>query len=426
MSAVDPASPRRDLDLVLFGATGVTGRLVARHLAARAPRLRWALAGRDLARLAAVRDELRVDVALLTADASSASAAHDVAARARVVCSAAGPFGKLGLALVRACAEHGTHYCDVAGEPLFLRASIDAVHARAHATGARIVHACGFDSVPSDLGVHALHRHVASRGDALASTRYRVVALRGALSAGTLATLVEQYAASSDPETRARLDDVHLLDPDVPPDRRVAHRDPMGPRLDRDTGRFTAPFVMAPINTRVVRRTDALLGYAYGPAFRYDEALDIGPGPLGLARATAIGSALASLYAVAVNPLSRAAAARLLPLLGTTPADGAGFRVEIRADTVWGRRVRAVVAAPADPGYEATAWFLGESALSLAHDPLATPGGVTTPAAALGETLPARLRDVGLTLRVEVPVLRSLSPGRASRTTRPASGSIRP
>jgi short subunit dehydrogenase-like uncharacterized protein len=402
----------RDLDVVLFGATGFTGRLVAEYLARRGPALRWALAGRSHHRLAALRDELAaVDPAaaslpLLVVDSADAAAVHAVVRRARVVCTTVGPYGALGMPLVAACAAQGVHYCDVTGETPFIRAAIDAHHARAAATGARIVHCCGFDSVPSDLGVHLLHRHLAAQGDRLRAARTRVVRLRARPSRGTAATLLDLYAQSAAPTHRDLLADPYALDPrDAPP--RPPQRDQLGPRLDADTQRWTAPFVMAPINTRVVRRSNALLGFAYGRGFLYDEALDTGPGYAGFVGAAAVSAALASLYTVAVVPPAHAVLARLLPWLGEGPDEderrGGFFRLEIRAESVGGRRLRAVVEADGDPGYDETAKMLAESALCLAEDPLDTPGGVLTPAVAMGGSLVARLRAAGVGLRVEVP-----------------------
>ncbi len=408
-----PGSPcPPDFDLVLFGATGFTGRLVAGYLARRAPSLRWALAGRSPARLAALRDDLgRIDpnvrdLPLLRVDLADPAAVDAVVGRTRVVCTAAGPYSALGTALVAACAARGVHYCDVAGETPFVRASIDAHHTRAAATGARIVHCCGFDSVPSDLGVLLLHRYLAARHDRLRVAHTRVVRLRAQASAGTAATLLDLYARSVDPADCDLLADPYALDPRDAP-ARPPQRDQLGPRLDPDTGRWTAPFVMAPINTRVVRRSNALAGFAYGRDFLYDEALETGPGPAGFMGAVTVSAALASLYAAAVVPPARALLSQLLPWLGEGPdpaARGRGFfRLEIRAQSVAGRRLRAVIEADGDPGYDETAKMLAESALCLAHDPLACPGGVLTPAFALGTALVARLRATGMGLRVEVP-----------------------
>lgn len=396
----------RELDLVLFGATGTTGRLVAEHLARARPSLRWAIAGRDARALAATRETLSaIDPALralplVVADARDADAMGALARRTRVACTTVGPYAQRGLALVAACAAEGTHYCDVTGETPFVRASIDAFDERARASGARIVHCCGFDSIPSDLGTWLLHEHLTSIGDRLVSARLRVVRLRGAISAGTLATMIALFAAAADPRVRALLEDPYALDPRGGP-AGPALRDQRGPRLDEDTGRWTAPFVMAPINTRVVRRTSALLGRA----FHYDEALETGDGPIGLARAIAVSSALATLYGAALVPASRALLESLLPAFDD-PDDGrrgGAFRIEIRADGAAGAVARAVIEGERDPGYEETAVMLGESALCLAGDELSSPGGVTTPAVAMGSALARRLRGAGMRLSIQTP-----------------------
>ncbi len=399
------------LDVILFGATGFTGRLTAAYLARRSPALRWAIAGRNRARLAALRDELAAidpaarSIELLVVDCTDVDAVDAVVRRTRVACTAAGPYDVLGMPLVAACAARGVHYCDVTGETPFIRASIDAHHDRAVASGARVVHCCGFDSIPSDLGVLLLHRHLAAHGDRLRAARTRVVRLRARASRGTAETLLDLYARSVGAD-RDLLADPYALDPRDAP-ARPAQRDQLGPRLDADTDRWTAPFVMAPINTRVVRRSNALLGFAYGRGFLYDEALDTGPGYAGFVAATAISTALASLYAAAVVPPSRALLSRLLPWLGDGPdADerqSGFFRLEIRADSTGGRRLRAVVEADGDPGYDETAKMLAEAALCLAEDELDSPGGVLTPAVAMGASLAARLRAAGMGMRVEVP-----------------------
>ncbi len=291
------AAADKDFDLVLFGATGFTGRLVAEVLTERNPRLRWALAGRSRDKLEAVRADLAAiapaaaSIPILVGDSLDPSSVDALVRRARVICTTVGPYAKYGAPLVAACAAHGVHYCDLTGETHFVRASIDAHHDRAAETGARIVPCCGFDSIPSDLGVLMLHEHLAKQGKRLGEAHYRVMKMKGGPSGGTIASVLEVAAAARTPAVRRVLADPYALDPKGTP-RGLDVRDSMGPRRDPDTGRWTAPFVMAAINTRIVRRSNALLGHAYGEGFRYDEAVDTGPGPRGLARA--VGSPPAS------------------------------------------------------------------------------------------------------------------------------------
>jgi short subunit dehydrogenase-like uncharacterized protein len=400
----------RDLDLVLFGATGYTGRLVAEVLAQKRPRLAWALAGRDRAKLERVRAELAaaypglVEPPILVADALDATAVGAIAARTRVVCTTVGPFSRYGSALVAACAEHGVDYCDSTGETPWVRAMIDAHHARAAATGARIVPCCGFDSIPSDLGVLALHDELVARGDRLAEAHYRVRHMSGGMSGGTAASVLAILEQARDPKVRRVLADPYALDPPGAP-RGPDRGDSMGPRRDADTGRWTGPFMMAAVNTRVVRRTNALTDFAYGRDFRYDEAIDTGRGAAGLARAAAMTAGLGMLVAAAATGPGRKLVERLVPAPGQGPSAEArehgSFRIEIRGVSTGGARLRAIVAGQRDPGYGETAHMLAESALCLAEDELPARGGLLTPASCMGMKLVERLRAAGMTIRVE-------------------------
>lgn len=399
----------RDFDLVLFGATGFTGRLVAEHVVRRRSGLRLALAGRSRHKLERVRDDLATmdasarDLPLLLADALDPAAIGAIAGRSRVVCTTVGPFARVGRELVAACVEHGTAYCDSTGETHFVRAMIDQHHARAVETGACIVHCCGFDSIPSDLGVLVLHHELAARGKQLAEAHFRVLSAKGGVSGGTVASMFALAEEARDPAVRRLLADPYALCPGAA--RGPDGGDSLGPRRDADTGRFTGPFVMAAINTRVVRRSNLLLDFAYGQAFRYDEAVDMGKGPLGLARAAAMTAGLGAVLAAAAFRPTRRLAARLLPAPGEGPSPEArergSFAIEIRGVATDGERRRVVVSGRRDPGYGETAVMMGESALCLAEDALPERGGVLTPASCMGMTLVERLRAAGMTFRVD-------------------------
>lgn len=411
------AGTERDHDIVLFGATGFVGRLTAHHLAAHAPEgVRIALAGRSPERLAAVRAGLPGTAAhwpLVTADALDPRAMARLAARTRVVCTTVGPYATYGMPLAAACARAGTHYCDLAGEVLFVRASIDGNHAAASASGARIVHACGFDTVPSDIGVLLTARTAAAAGDGtLGEALLHVRSLRGGVSGGTLDALRTQAAAvGRDPALRGIVADPYALSPDRPaepaarapvpraggPAHRLARRAPV--RLDATTRRWVAPFVMAPFNTRIVRRSNALANWAYGRELCYDEVVDTGAGPLGALRAGATALAIGGFLAGMSFGPSRRLLDRMLPKPGQGPSPEAQangrFVLEIEARATTGARYRTRIAAPYDPGYSGTAIMLGQSALALAVDPPAVRqrgGGVLTPATALGLPLADRLR----------------------------------
>ncbi len=416
-----PSTADRPLDLALVGATGYTGRLVAAYLAPRAGGLRWAVAGRDGARLDAVRAGAAPGAERRVLDLHDPEQAAALAREARVVCTTAGPYLLHGRALVAACAEHGTAYADLTGEVPFMRETIDRHDGTARRSGARIVPACGFDSIPSDLGVLALHDHAAQAGERLVAARYRVVRMRGGVSGGSAASLRVIGEAARDPAVRRLLADPHALDPreadahaldprGVAPSGTGPVADRHLPRRDPATGRWLAPFVMATINTRVVRRSNALAGFPYGRDFRYEEVVDAGAGARGALRAWGIAAFLGVATALARSGAGRALLARVSPKPGTGPSDatraGGSFEIVLEGTTATGRTLRYAVAAPLDPGYGATAVMLAESALLLAQTAGSgeRPGGVLTPATALGLPLVARLRAAGFRFEpLEVP-----------------------
>ena len=403
----------REHDLVVLGATGFVGRLLAAYLAKHAPAgVRVALAGRSRDQLESVRGSLPASAhtwPLILCDVTDPAQVADLAASTRVVVTTVGPYARYGLPLVRACAEAGTHYADLTGEVLFVREAIDIAHETAVRTGARIVTACGFDSIPSDLGVHLLHREAERLGlGGLGDTTLLVTGLSGGYSGGTIDSMRSQMEALEADPSRKRV----VFDPFALSTQRAAEPDRSGQRdtmyvfRDALTGRWTAPWVMATYNSRIVRRSDSLLDHAYGPAFRYREAVGFGRGTQGRLQAYALAAGLGTAFAAMSNRYTRSVADRFLPSPGEGPdekaREGGHFRVELRTTTERGRRLLAVVAAKGDPGYAATAVMLGESALCLTldGDRLRPGGGVLTPAVAMGDTLVERLRIAGMTLTV--------------------------
>lgn len=398
----------RPYDIVLFGATGFTGRLVARHLADE-PGLAWALAGRNRDKLEALRTELArerpalKDLPILVADTQRPEEIAAVVQTTRVVCTTVGPYDLLGEPVVAACAEHGTHYCDLTGEVPFIRRMIERYHDLAMARGARIVHCCGFDSIPSDLGTFALQREVVARYGAPATrVRFTMKKARGGFSGGTVASLVNVVERMKDPALRKVVGHPYALNPEG--ERTGSDRgDGMKPERDPATGRWLGPFLMGPVNTRVVRRSHALAGFPWGRGFRYDEVMDFGPGLSGLAKATGVGVGLvAFLMAMGVPPLKRLLEAKVLPAPGDGPSEDLiknGFFVAELTGEVDGRVVKMQVRGEGDPGYGATSKMLAQSALCLAQDPPAgtLPAGVLTPSIAMGEALIKRLATVGIT-----------------------------
>lgn len=408
----------RPHDLVLFGATGFTGQLVAEYLArARPARLRWALAGRSRQKLERVRaglvaiDPLLATLPLLVADSADEAALVAIAAATRVVCTTVGPYMLHGRELAAACATNGTHYCDLAGEVPFIREVIDRWHAAAEKSGARIVPSCGFDSLPSDLGVHLLAEHFAARGLRLGEAKLYVEVMKGAGSGGTVASMLNLLeAARRDPALRRLLGDPYALNPDRTQGRGPDRGDQVGFKWDDDAKGWTAPFVMASINTRVVRRSNALRDFAYGRDFRYAEVSAFKSGPRGLARAAGTSAGVIAFVWLGGKSLTRSLLRRVLPAPGEGPSqqerDSGFFRIRIRGRSAPNASAEAehasvLVEGKHDPGYGETARMLGEAALCLAFDELPARGGVLTPASCMGTHLVERLRAMGMTWRVE-------------------------
>ena len=410
----------RELDVAVFGATGFTGRLVAGYLAAHAPGgVRVGLAGRSEKRLADVRSQLPAAASawpLLVADSADPAALAALARAARVVVSTAGPYRRQGLALVEACAAAGTDYADLTGEVLFIRDSIDRCHQTAAGAGARIVHCCGFDSIPSDLGVLLLHEAsgAAGAGD-LQDTTMVVTALKGGVSGGTIASMMGQLdEVRAAPRLGQVVDDPYALSPDRAAEPDLGdERDLSRLRYDAALRMWLGPFAMASINTRVVRRSNALQGWAYGRRFRYRETTGFGSGPAAPIKGAAASAAFQSLEAglafgpsrALLNQLQgRQLLGRLLPAAGQGPSEktrsNGYFRIQVHTRTAAGQRYVARVEAQGDPGYAATSVMLGQSALCLALDRDRLPGraGVLTPASAMGTALISRLSAAGLTL----------------------------
>lgn len=413
----------RDLDVVLFGATGFVGALTALHLAQHAdPGTRIALAGRSRTKLEDVREGLGPAARhweLVEVDATDGGALATLAARSRVIASTVGPYMIHGKEVVRACADAGTHYADLTGEVLFVRWALDEVAERARETGAKIVHACGFDSIPSDLGVLVTAEQAARDGEGtLGETTLLVKSLRGGISGGTVDSGRQQaIMARRDAQTRRTLADPHALSPrrgDEPSSGRRPATGVLG-RLrryvpierDAETGRWTGPFLMASFNTRIVRLSNTLTDWAYGRGFRYREQTDFGSSPVSPLLAGTMAVGLGGVAAGLSWTPTRTVLDRLLPKPGQGPSAerrAAGrFRLEIRTTTSTGARYATKVGADYDPGYDGTAVMLGQSALCLALDGEALPPrtGVLTPATAMGGMLVERLRGHGFTFAVE-------------------------
>ncbi|WP_280238778.1 saccharopine dehydrogenase family protein [Nocardia abscessus] len=410
----------REFDLVLFGATGFVGKLTAQYLAGAAPEsARIALAGRSLDKLTAVRDGLGPKAAswgLVVADSTDRTALDELAARTKVVVTTVGPYLRYGMPLVAACAANGTHYADLTGEPLFIREAIDAHHEQAAATGAKIVNSCGYDSIPSDLSVYRLYRRTVEDNTGELVDTTLVASLKGGVSGGTIDSgraMMEAIAA--DPAKGAVLSHPYSLSPDKSMDPDVGRQSDQAlsraSAIDPSLDGWVSTFVMAAHNTKIVRRTNGLLGWVYGKNFRYREVMSAGRSRVApLVAAGMAGGIVVGLTAGAL--LSRASAGRklldrVLPKPGTGPDEKARtsgwFSMKTFAHTTSGAKYVATFAGTGDPGYQATAVLLGESGLCLAFDTDKQPelAGVLTPAAAMGDALTDRLRAAGMTITVE-------------------------
>lgn len=399
----------REFDIVLFGASGFVGRLTAGYLAEYAPEgTRIALAGRSRAKMAEVGDGTGWPV--LVADAHDPHSMAELAGRTRVVVSTVGPYARHGLNLVAECAKAGTDYADLTGEVLFMRETIARYHELAQASGARIVHSCGFDSIPSDLGVLLAYQAAAAdQAGGLLGTTLVVTRLKGGFSGGTLASAMGEWdEIRSDPGQRKNAGDPFALSPDRTSEPHLGRQpDLQRVGLDRELGIWVGPFPMAAINTRVVRRSNALQDWAYGRDFRYREVTGFGSGPAAPVRAGLTAAALAGAAAVLASKPARRLFRPLIPDPGQGPSEKRRrtgyFDIEVHTRTSGGARYVSKVAARGDPGYQATSVMLGESALCLAAQPPGTAGmpdraGVLTPATAMGNALVSRLKAAGMTL----------------------------
>lgn len=390
--------PTDSLDLTLYGATSFVGQILTRYLWQRhgqAGSLRFALAGRSQAKLEALRASLgdgAQHLPLLVADAADDAALTRICKASRAVVSTVGPYALYGEPLVRACAQTGTDYCDLTGEPQWIRRMLDLHGDQAQRSGARIVHCCGFDSIPSDLGVAFLQHHAQARYGAPATeVSMRVKAARGGFSGGTIASMLNAVKeATQNPELRRELANPYsLCGPGAAPKTR--QRVLRGAAYDRDHQAWIAPFVMAPINTRIVQRSHSLLGRPWSDEFRYDEAMIVGRGLKGRASANLTATGISAfMLASALAPTRYLLERFVLPAPGDGPSpakqEAGFFDLRFVGRTADGELIRAKVTGDRDPGYGSTAKMLGEAAalLAVGLPKSARAGGFWTPSTAFG------------------------------------------
>ncbi|MEU1207650.1 saccharopine dehydrogenase NADP-binding domain-containing protein [Nocardia sp. NPDC005825] len=410
-------SAAREFDIALFGATGFVGKLTAHYLVEAAPAgARIALAGRSLEKLAAVRAELgplAAEWPLVQADSTDQESLNALAARTKVVVTTVGPYLRYGFPLVQACAENGTHYADLTGEPLFIRDCIDRFGDKAAETGAKIVNSCGYDSIPSDLSVYQLYKRSVDDNAGELTDVTLVAWLKGGMSGGTIDSgraMMEAIAA--DPAKASVMSHPYSLSPDKSMEPDVGRQSDQAwsraSDIDPSLNGWVATFIMGAHNSKVVRRSNGLLGWPYGKNFRYREVMSAGSSATSpLVAAGIAGGIVATMATGAV--LSRVALGRklldrIVPAPGTGPSEKARrsgwFTMRTFAHTTSGAKYECTFAGQGDPGYQATSVMLGQAGLCLAFDDLPELAGILTPASAMGDALTERLRAADITIEV--------------------------
>lgn len=398
-------------DIIVYGATSFVGQIMTRYMHGQFSdgALKWAIAGRSESKLKKLSEDTGLsDIEILLADASDETALEAMCARGKVVISTVGPYALYGDKLVKACAESGTHYCDLSGEPQWIRKMQQRYEKTAQKSGALIVHCCGFDSIPSDLGVHFLQKQALKEfGQPCSRINMRVAKLKGGASGGTIASIINMVKeAASDADLRRQLKDPYSL---CPPDHEFFVRQPnVKMAYDEEYKAWIAPFVMAAINTRVVHRSNALSGNRYGNEFKYEEAMVTGKGGHGkrMARATAWGMN-GFMVGLAVPPVRWALENHILPKPGEGPSEKQQLKGEydlvFLGTTSAGDKLKCRVTGDRDPGYGSTAKMLAQAAACLAQDvPKSKSGGFWTPATVMGDKLIKRLKaHAGLTFDIE-------------------------
>ncbi|WP_417532243.1 saccharopine dehydrogenase family protein [Marinobacter lipolyticus] len=396
-------STQTTYDLVVFGATSFVGQILTRYLLEAygvGKSVSWAIAGRSESKLATLKEDLGGDAAdlpVIIADAAGEADLQAMCDQTRVIISTVGPYALYGEPLVQACVRTGTDYCDLTGEVQWIRKMVERYEEEAKSSGARIVHCCGFDSIPSDMGVWFLQQQAEQTfGAPCRDVRMRVKAAKGEFSGGTVASMINvAKEAASDPKLRKELANPFSI---CPPDHRSQARQPSlkTAEYDEDFGVWLAPFVMGAINTRVVHRSNALQQVRYGKEFTYDEAMMTGRGMKGRLTAYGITGGLGAFFTASALKPTRWLVEKFVPAPGEGPSPEAQengyFDLRFIGKTEDGRTLITKVTGDRDPGYGSTGKMLGEAGMCLAFDvPAEQPGGFWTPASLLDGKLMDRL-----------------------------------
>ena len=400
----------REFDIIIWGASGFTGRLVVEYLFKQygtSGNLKWAMAGRNQEKLENVRASIAdTSVPIVVSDSSDEASIKQMVLRTKVICTTVGPYAIYGSKLVAACVENKAHYCDLAGEVQWMRQMIDKHQEAAQANGVKIVHSCGFDSIPSDMGVYFIQREAkAQKGQRAKKISMRVAAMKGGLSGGTYASLSKvMEQAQQDKSIYKVLTNPYGLNPT---DQQEGEDRPdlMSVVFDKTSQSYVGPFIMAGINTKIVRRSNALSNYSYGKDFRYDEATLSGKGFKGKMRGILAAIPLMFMTAKPKSVL-KSIANKLLPKPGEGPnkeqRENGFYNLRFYVTLEDGSSAMGKVTGDKDPGYGSTSKMLGETAVCLAVDELPKISGVLTPSVAMGDALLQRLeQSAGLTFSLK-------------------------
>ncbi len=403
----------RTYDVIVWGATGFTGKWVAKHLADNYPQseLAWAIAGRNSEKLQATEKFLSLGQqnppAQIIADSNDEASLRSMVQQAKVIISTVGPYALYGSLLVELCAQEGTDYVDLTGEVPWMRDMIDSYQKKAQSSGARIVHSCGFDSIPSDMGCFFLQQQTNKQFGVPANwVKYHLLKTKGGASGGTIASMMNiVQLAVKDKSIRRLLANPYSLNPDQSY-RGVDKKDQSGVEHSKELNKWTAPFVMSGINTRIVRRSNALMKFAYGEDFSYSETMVTGTGAKGYLAAKSISTAVKSMMLTSITGVGRKLLGLFLPAQGegpnVDPNDPGFYNILFIGKTASGEIIKTHLHGDADPGYGSTSKMLAESAACLALDKIPTKGGFWTPASAMGDALLGRLQNnAGLTFTLK-------------------------
>tara|TARA_B100001179_G_scaffold55458_1_gene37921 strand:+ start:699 stop:1985 length:1287 start_codon:yes stop_codon:yes gene_type:complete len=408
-TAQQDTSDNRPYAVILYGATSFVGQITAHYLTnflsnakkKDGSNVTWAIAGRDEEKLNELQSKLESKVDIIIANSKDSASLDEMTKQTKVIISTVGPYLKYGEPLIKSCAENGTDYVDLTGEAIFIKDMMDKYQDTAKQSGARIVNSCGFDSIPSDLGVYFTQTKAEEKfGEACNVIHMRVKAAKGGISGGTIASMATIFEeVGEDKSRRKQVANPYLLndDTDVP---NVRQDNVSKPEYDSAHKRWLAPFVMASINTRIVHRSNQLLGYEYGRDFKYDEAMWMKDGVKGKLSSYAMSAGLLGFAtAMMIKPSRELLSKHVLPKAGTGPSkdeqENGYFDIRHFGQTAKNDTITVKVTGDKDPGYGSTSRMLAQAALCLAQDISKEDvgGGFWTPASAMGDKLIARLEE---------------------------------